>query len=64
MLFDQNYAVNVHTEQIARRREMKTTVKMCQRFGASIIDTIRMLAEDFSLDEKEATNYVRKFWKN
>lgn len=43
---------------------MKGVIETCQLFGASIAEAIHIIAEKFGLSEKEASNYVRKFWKN
>lgn len=71
LLFDQDYV----TEMYAREREekgerrgekkgaMKNTVRMCQRFGATVDETIKMLAEDFGLPAERAAKYVNKHWK-
>jgi|GEM_PF-3644236 len=71
LLFAQDYV----TEMYAREREekgerrgekkgtMKNTVRMCQRFGATVDETIKMLAEDFGLSPERAAKYVNKQWK-
>ena len=71
LLFDQDYV----TEMYAREREekgerrgekkgaMKNTVRMCQRFVATVDETIKMLAEDFGLSPERAAKYVNKHWK-
>ena len=64
ILFDKNYAVKVYAEEISRKCETKNTVEMCQEFKVSTVETIKKLSVRFGLNEKEAANYVRKFWKN
>ena len=64
MLFDQAYATEVYTREQVKIGKIETTVEMCQRFGKSIDEAIRMLAEDFGLAVKEATEYVHEFWRS
>ena len=43
---------------------MEATVKMCQRFGATLEESINMIAQDFGLSAENAAQYVNKLWKN
>ena len=38
------------------------TVKTCRKFKLDQKATVKNVMEEFSLSEKEAVNYVKKYW--
>ena len=64
LLFDQDYAMQVAMKEQRRQTKIETTVEMCQRFGKSILEAVRMLSVDFSLTQEDAAKYVQEFWKS
>lgn len=67
LLFDQDYATGMYGKECRQEGEkigaIEATVKMCQRFGATVSEAVNMLAEDFGLSADEASQYVSKLWK-
>ena len=70
-LFDQDYADEMQRRESEARGKkigkiegaMETTVKMCQRLGASVEEAVNMLTHDFGLSAENAAQYVSKLWK-
>jgi len=62
-LFSQEYAVEAYAEDMARNREYKNTVEMCQDFGTTIEEAIQKLMSKFGLSKKDSREYVKKYWK-
>lgn len=46
-----------------KKGAMEITERTCKRFGATVDETIKMLAEDFGLSAERAAKYVNKHWK-
>ena len=60
ILFDQEYATKMYVKEIV----IQNIVEVCQSLGTSINDTIRIVAEKFSLREDVASRHVHEFWRS
>ena len=41
---------------------IRAIVRTCRNFHISEEDTVRNIMNEFSLSQKEAVNYVKKYW--
>lgn len=56
--------MRVHDIRVAKDTAIRTTVEMCQDFGASFLETVGKVAKKFSMPHDRAEEEVREYWQD
>jgi len=63
-LFDQEHVTKLYAKEYAKEKSIIVAVEMCRDFGLAIKDSIKRIAEKFSLTKETAAKYVNDVWEN